>query len=242
MRAVKKPNNFGTNKTNYYRVRAQAKGERFMLVAPSMLSADFGNMARDVKAIEQWGADVVHCDVMDGVYVPNITFGMPMVKAFKQNSNLPIDAHLMITLPEKYVGAFCDAGADIVTFHPDASKDVQGAIDTIKSKGKKCGLVVNADQPFDIVEPYLPEIDLLVVMTVQAGFGGQKFMPNRLQMVQKGDEMRKQFGYSYLIEVDGGVCEDNVAIIKDACADIVVAGSAVFKSENPTLTIERLHA
>ncbi len=207
-----------------------------------MLSADFGNMARDVKAIEQWGADVVHCDVMDGVYVPNITFGMPMVKAFKQNSNLPIDAHLMITLPEKYVGAFCDAGADIVTFHPDASNDVQGAIDTIKSKGKKCGLVVNADQPFDIVEPYLPEIDLLVVMTVQAGFGGQKFMPNRLEMVQKGDEMRKQFGYSYLIEVDGGVCEDNVATIKDAGADIVVAGSAVFKSENPTLTIERLHA
>lgn len=207
-----------------------------------MLSADFGNMARDVKAIEQWGADVVHCDVMDGVYVPNITFGMPMVKAFKQNSNLPIDAHLMITLPEKYVGAFCDAGADIVTFHPDASGDVQGAIDTIKSKGKKCGLVVNADQPFDIVEPYLPEIDFLVVMTVQAGFGGQKFMPNRLEMVQKGDEMRKQFGYSYLIEVDGGVCEDNVATIKDAGADIVVAGSAVFKSENPTLTIERLHA
>lgn len=207
-----------------------------------MLSADFGNMARDVKAIEQWGADVVHCDVMDGVYVPNITFGMPMVKAFKQNSNLPIDAHLMITLPEKYVGAFCDAGADIVTFHPDASGDVQGAIDTIKSKGKKCGLVVNADQPFDIVEPYLPEIDLLVVMTVQAGFGGQKFMPNRLEMVQKGDEMRKQFGYSYLIEVDGGVCEDNVATVKDAGADIVVAGSAVFKSENPTLTIERLHA
>lgn len=207
-----------------------------------MLSADFGNMARDVKAIEQWGADVVHCDVMDGVYVPNITFGMPMVKAFKQNSNLPIDAHLMITLPEKYVGAFCDAGADIVTFHPDASGDVQGAIDTIKSKGKKCGLVVNADQPFDIVEPYLPEIDLLVVMTVQAGFGGQKFMPNRLEMVQKGDEMRKQFGYSYLIEVDGGVCEDNVLTIKDAGADIVVAGSAVFKSANPTLTIERLHA
>lgn len=207
-----------------------------------MLSADFGNMARDVKAIEQWGADVVHCDVMDGVYVPNITFGMPMVKAFKQNSNLPIDAHLMITLPEKYVGAFCDAGADIVTFHPDASGDVQGAIDTIKSKGKKCGLVVNADQPFDIVEPYLPLIDFLVVMTVQAGFGGQKFMPNRLEMVQKGDEMRKQFGYSYLIEVDGGVCEDNVATIKDAGADIVVAGSAVFKSANPTLTIERLHS
>ena len=117
-----------------------------------MLSADFGNMERDVKAIEKWGADIVHCDVMDGVYVPNITFGMPMVKALKANSNLTIDAHLMITLPEKYVGAFCDAGADIVPFHPDASKNVQSAIDAIKSKGKKCGLVVNADQPFSIVE------------------------------------------------------------------------------------------
>ena len=212
-----------------------------MLVAPSMLSADFGNMERDVKAIEKWGADIVHCDVMDGVYVPNITFGMPMVKALKANSNLTIDAHLMITLPEKYVGAFCDAGADIVTFHPDASKNVQGAIDTIKSKGKKCGLVVNADRPFSIVEPYLSQIDMLVVMTVQAGFGGQKFMPNRLEMVQKGDEMRKQFGYSYLIEVDGGTCEDNVSQIKAAGADVVVAGSAVFKSQNPELTIKKLH-
>ena len=212
-----------------------------MLVAPSMLSADFGNMERDVKAIEKWGADIVHCDVMDGVYVPNITFGMPMVKALKANSNLTIDAHLMITLPEKYVGAFCDAGADIVTFHPDASKNVQGAIDTIKSKGKKCGLVVNADRPFSIVEPYLSQIDMLVVMTVQAGFGGQKFMSNRREMVQKGDEKRKQFGYSYLIEVDGGVCEDNVSQIKAAGADVVVAGSAVFKSQNPELTIKKLH-
>lgn len=213
-----------------------------MLVAPSMLSADFGNMERDVKAIEKWGADIVHCDVMDGVYVPNITFGMPMVKALKANSNLIIDAHLMITLPEKYVGAFCDAGADIVTFHPDASKNVQGAIDAIKSKGKKCGLVVNADRPFSIVEPYLSQIDMLVVMTVQAGFGGQKFMPDRLDIVRMGAEKRKDKGYRYLIEVDGGVCEDNVFEIKAAGADVVVAGSAVFKSENPELTIRKLHA
>lgn len=213
-----------------------------MLVAPSMLSADFGNMERDVKAIEKWGADIVHCDVMDGVYVPNITFGMPMVKALKANSNLTNDAHLMITLPEKYVGAFCDAGADIVTFHPDASKNVQGAIDAIKSKGKKCGLVVNADRPFSIVEPYLSQIDMLVVMTVQAGFGGQKFMPDRLDIVRMGAEERKNKGYRYLIEVDGGVCEDNVSQIKTAGADVVVAGSAVFKSENPEQTIRKLHA
>ena len=213
-----------------------------MLVAPSMLSADFGNMARDVKAIEKWGADIVHCDVMDGVYVPNITFGMPMVKALKANSNLTIDAHLMITQPEKYVGAFCDFGADVVTFHPDASKDVQGAIDIIKSKGKKCRLVVNADRPFSIVEPYLSQIDMLVVMTVQAGFGGQKFMPDRLDIVRMGAEERKNNGYRYLIEVDGGVSESNVSQIKAAGADIVVAGSAVFKSENPELTIRKLHA
>ncbi len=213
-----------------------------MLVAPSMLSADFGNMERDVKAIEKWGADIVHCDVMDGVYVPNITFGMPMVKALKANSNLTIDVHLMITLPEKYVGAFCDAGADIVTFHPDASKNVQGAIDAVKSKGKKCGLVVNADRSFSIVEPYLSQIDMLVVMTVQAGFGGQKFMPDRLDIVRMGAEERKDKGYRYLIEVDGGVCEDNVSQIKAAGADVVVAGSAVFKSENPELTIRKLHA
>ena len=138
------------------------------VISPSILSADFADMGNAVRRLEQCGADWVHCDVMDGVYVPNITFGMPMVKAFRRNTNLPIDAHLMITEPEKYVGQFCDAGADIVTFHPDASKDVQGAIDTIKSKGKKCGIVVNADVDFDIAKPYLDQIDMLVIMTVQA--------------------------------------------------------------------------
>lgn len=127
---------------------------------------------------------------MDGVYVPNITFGMPMVKAFRRNTNLPIDAHLMITEPEKYVGQFCDAGADIVTFHPDASKDVQGAIDTVKSKGKKCGIVVNADVDFDIAKPYLDQIDMLVIMTVQAGFGGQSFKPECLE--KQGSEQSKE--------------------------------------------------
>lgn len=212
-----------------------------MLVAPSMLAADFGNMATEVKNIEKWGADIVHADVMDGVYVPNITFGMPMVKAFKQNSNLPVDAHLMITKPEKYVGKFCDAGADIVTFHPDASDDVQGALDIIKSKGKKCGLVVNADVDFDIVMPYLDQIDMLVIMTVQAGFGGQSFMPQCLEKAKLGAIERKKYGYKYLIEVDGGVSEKNIALLKDIGVDIAVAGSSVFKSEDPQKTIQALH-
>lgn len=212
-----------------------------MLVAPSMLAADFGNMATEVKNIEKWGADIVHADVMDGVYVPNITFGIPMVKAFKQNSNLPVDAHLMITKPEKYVGKFCDAGADIVTFHPDASDDVQGALDIIKSKGKKCGLVVNADVDFDIVMPYLDQIDMLVIMTVQAGFGGQSFMPQCLEKAKLGAIEREKHGYKYLIEVDGGVSEKNIALLKDAGVDVAVAGSSVFRSEDPQKTIQALH-
>lgn len=212
-----------------------------MLVAPSMLAADFGNMATEVKNIEKWGADIVHADVMDGVYVPNITFGMPMIKAFKQNSTLPVDAHLMITKPEKYVGKFCDAGADIVTFHPDASDDVQGALDTIKSKGKKCGLVVNADVDFDVVKPYLNQIDMLVIMTVQAGFGGQSFMPQCLEKAKLGAIEREKHGYKYLIEVDGGVSEKNIVLLKDAGVDVAVAGSSVFKSENPQKTIKSLH-
>ena len=211
-----------------------------MLVAPSMLAADFGNMASEVKNIQNWGADLVHCDVMDGVYVPNITFGMPMVKALKQNTSLPIDAHLMITEPEKYVGAFCDAGADIVTFHPDASRDVQGAIDVIKQKGKKCGLVVNADVDFDVVKPYLSQIDMLVIMTVQAGFGGQSFKPECLDKARQGAHERQAHGYNYLIEVDGGVNENNVILLKNAGVDVAVAGSAVFKSENPKAVIQSL--
>lgn len=206
-----------------------------------MLAADFGNMATEVKNIEKWGADIVHADVMDGVYVPNITFGMPMIKAFRQNSTLPIDAHLMITKPEKYVGKFCDAGADIVTFHPDASDDVQGALDIIKSKGKKCGLVVNADVDFDVVKPYLGQIDMLVIMTVQAGFGGQSFMPLCLEKAKLGATEREKHGYKFLIEVDGGVSEKNIALLKEAGVDIAVAGSSVFKSDNPQKTIESLH-
>jgi len=203
-------------------------------VAPSILSADFCKMAEAVENIKKWGAEVVHCDVMDGVYVPNITFGMPMVKAIRKYTDLVVDTHLMITEPEKYVGEFCDAGSDIVTFHPDASKDVQKGLDIIKSKGVKCGLVINADQPFDIVEKYLDQIDVLLIMTVQAGFGGQSFMESRLEMCKKADELRKKNGYKYVIEIDGGVAAGTYKKCIEAGATLLVAGSAVFKAENPT--------
>ncbi len=211
-----------------------------MKVAPSILSADFGKMAEAVQNVKDWGADWVHCDVMDGVYVPNITFGMPMVKALRKYTDMVLDVHLMITKPEKYVGQFCDAGADLVTFHPEASDDVQGALDLIKSKGKRCGLVINADQPFDIVDGYLDQIDLLLIMTVQAGFGGQSFKEDCVEKARMGARLRAQYGYEYEIEIDGGVSPKNIELLKDAGADVVVAGNSVFKSEDPALTIKQM--
>ncbi len=209
-------------------------------VAPSILSADFGKMAEAVQNIEKWGADWVHCDVMDGVYVPNITFGMPMVKALRKYTDMFLDVHLMITRPEKYVGQFCDAGADLVTFHPEASEDVEGALNEIKSKGVKCGLVVNADQPFSVAEPYLDKIDLLLIMTVQAGFGGQSFKEDCLEKVRRGAEIKREKGYSYEIEIDGGVSPANIERCKDAGGTVVVAGSAVFKAEDPAAAVRAM--
>lgn len=209
-------------------------------VAPSILSADFGKMAEAVQNIEKWGADWVHCDVMDGVYVPNITFGMPMVKALRKYTDMFLDVHLMITRPEKYVGQFCDAGADLVTFHPEASEDVEGALNEIKSKGVKCGLVVNADQPFSVAEPYLDRIDLLLIMTVQAGFGGQSFKEDCLEKVRRGAEIKRKKGYSYEIEIDGGVSPANIERCKDAGGTVVVAGSAVFKAEDPAAAVRAM--
>lgn len=209
-------------------------------VAPSILSADFGKMAEAVQNIEKWGADWVHCDVMDGVYVPNITFGMPMVKALRKYTDMFLDVHLMITRPEKYVGQFCDAGADLVTFHPEASEDVEGALNEIKSKGVKCGLVVNADQPFSVAEPYLDRIDLLLIMTVQAGFGGQSFKEDCLDKVRRGAEIKRKKGYSYEIEIDGGVSPANIERCKDAGGTVVVAGSAVFKADDPAAAVRAM--
>ena len=211
-----------------------------ILIAPSILSGDFANMQKTVEDVKAWGADWVHIDVMDGVYVPNITFGMPMVKAIRKYTEQFLDVHLMITKPERFVGQFCDSGADMVTFHPDASEDVKNAIDIIKSKGKKVGLVVNADQPFSIVEPYLNMLDMLLVMTVQAGFGGQSFIENCIEKIEIGNKIKQENGYKYLIEVDGGVTPNNSRKVINAGANVLVAGSAVFKADNPSKAIIEL--
>lgn len=208
------------------------------LVAPSILSGDFADMAKSCLDAKTWGADILHLDVMDGVFVPNITFGMPMVKALKTRNILPLDVHLMITKPEKYVSQFCDCGADIVTFHPDASDDVAGALKIIKDKGVKCGLVLNPDKPLELVRPYLDDIDVLLIMSVYAGFGGQKFIPESLDKLKQAKKLIE--GKNVLLEVDGGVDETNAKDILACGVDIMVAGSAVYKSENPSKTIKIL--
>lgn len=220
------------------------KGEKISMnkvkVAPSILSADFGKMAEAVENLKNWGADWVHCDVMDGVYVPNITFGMPMIKALRGYTDMFLDVHLMITEPENHVASFCDSGADMVTFHPDASKDPMKTLEIIKSKGKLAGVVLNADQPFSVIEPYLDKVDMVLIMTVQAGFGGQSFMADRLEMVKKVKELKDKNGYKYLIQLDGGVSPDNVQLCVEAGMEVAVAGSAVFKAPNPKIAVEQM--
>lgn len=209
-------------------------------VAPSILSADFGKMAEAVSFLKEWGADWVHCDVMDGNYVPNITFGMPMIKALRKYSDMFFDVHLMIDKPERYIQQFCDAGASLITFHPDASENVQQGIDIAKKSNVLIGLVVNADKDISIVEPYLSQLDVVLIMTVQAGFGGQSFREDCLKKVESIYNERKKNKYKYLIEIDGGVSLKTIDACKKAGCDVVVAGSAVFNADDKKEIIKQL--
>ena len=209
-------------------------------VAPSILSADFGKMAEAVSFLKEWGADWVHCDVMDGNYVPNITFGMPMIKALRKYSDMFFDVHLMIDKPERYIQQFCDAGASLITFHPDASGNVQQGIDIAKKNNVLIGLVVNADKDISIVEPYLSQLDVVLIMTVQAGFGGQSFREDCLKKVESIYNERKKNKYKYLIEIDGGVSLKTIDACKKAGCDVVVAGSAVFNADDKKEIIKQL--
>lgn len=211
-----------------------------ILISPSILSAEFAKMGEGVENAEKWGADLIHCDVMDGVFVPNITFGMPMVKSLRKYSKLPFDVHLMITEPEKYVEEFCDSGADIVTFHPEASKNVKGTLDKIKARGKKCGLVLNPDKPLSMVEDYLEDIDMLLIMGVYAGFGGQKFIPEVMDKIRRAKTMLDKTGRNIDLEIDGGITTENVKDVIDSGVNVVVAGSAIYKAENPTVALAEL--
>lgn len=203
------------------------------IVAPSILSADFGNLERDIKMIDRSAAEWVHIDVMDGVFVPNISFGFPVMKPVRRATKKVLDVHLMIVEPERYVKRFAEAGADYVTFHHEACDDPRAIIAEIKEVGAKAGVSVKPATPVEEIFPYLDELDLVLIMSVEPGFGGQSFMPHSLDKVRTLRKEISQRGLECIIEIDGGISAKNAREVFDAGVDAVVAGSAVFAAPNP---------
>ncbi|MBL0315866.1 MAG: ribulose-phosphate 3-epimerase [Flavobacteriales bacterium] len=210
------------------------------LIAPSILSADFANLQRDIEMINRSQADWFHVDVMDGVFVPNISFGMPVISAVKKHATKPLDVHLMIVDPDRYIPAFKKSGADILTVHAEACTHLHRTIQYIKQEGMKAGVVINPHTPVSALREIANDIDLLLVMSVNPGFGGQSFIERSLAKIGEAKAMREATGASYLIEVDGGVSLHNYRQIVEAGADVLVAGNAVFGAADPTATIATL--
>jgi len=198
------------------------------LIAPSILSADFANLEKEISSVTAAGADWLHVDVMDGHFVNNITIGVPVVASLKKVSQIPLDVHLMIETPEKYVEQFVKAGSDYLTIHVESTKDPMTVLRQIRSLGAKAGITLRPKTSLDLILPFLAEVDLVLVMTVEPGFGGQSFMHDQVEKIIKLKSLREKNKYSYLIEVDGGVSDQTVSFCKDA--DVLVAGNFVFKN------------
>lgn len=210
------------------------------IIAPSVLSADFLNLGRDIEMLNQSKAEWIHLDIMDGLFVPNISFGLPVVQAIRKATTKTIDVHLMIEQPERYITAFADAGADVLTLHYEASRHLHRAMQQIRDAGMKAGVVLNPHTPVELLQDLLPYLDLVLLMSVNPGFGGQKFIPQILDKTVRLKKMIEKRGLEVLIEVDGGVNAETAAQLFDAGADVLVAGSYVFGSEDPQKTIKRL--
>ena len=210
------------------------------IIAPSILAADFANLQKESEMVNNSKADWFHIDVMDGMFVPNISFGMPVMKAIKKHAKKPFDVHLMIEKPERYIQDFKAAGADILTVHYEASTHLHRTIQAIKAEGMKAGVAINPHSSVFLLEDVLSELDLVCLMSVNPGFGGQKFIPNTYNKVHDLRQMADELNPGLHIEIDGGVTSENADALIEAGADVLVAGSFVFKSENPMQTIAEL--
>ena len=209
-------------------------------IAPSLLAADFGNLQRDVEMVNTSVADWHHIDVMDGVFVPNISYGMPVVKAIKKYATKPLDVHLMIIDPDRYIQTFAELGAEILTVHYEACTHLHRTLQAIKAAGMKAGVALNPHTNIKLLEDVINDIDVVLIMSVNPGFGGQSFIENTYTKIKALKDLIVKKGASTLIEIDGGVSSSNAKSLKDAGADVLVAGSFVFKSSNPTETIKEL--
>ena len=203
-----------------------------ILISPSILAGDFSQLGKDIQKLEDAGADMIHVDVMDGHFVPNITIGPPVIKSLRKYTDLPFDVHLMISPVHKYIEDFSKAGSDIITIHPEATENVKDSIDLIKSLGKKVGLSLNPDTPIDKIEKYLDQIDLVLVMTVYPGFGGQKFISKVLNKIKNLKNIKDENKFQFDIEVDGGINFENNKLAIEAGANILVSGTTIFKNND----------
>ena len=201
-------------------------------ISPSILSADFSQLGNEIKRLEQGGADLIHVDVMDGHFVPNLTIGPPVIKALKKNCSLKFDVHLMISPVHKYIEAYSNAGADIITIHPEATEDLSASINKIKELGKKVGVSLNPETKVNVIKNYLDQIDLVLIMSVNPGFGGQKFMPEVLDKIKELKNIQIKQNIDFDIEIDGGINFENSKIAIRAGANILVSGTTIFKSNN----------
>lgn len=197
-------------------------------LAPSILAADFANLSRDIKVVEETGAAYLHIDVMDGMFVPSISFGFPVIEAIRKHHNMVFDVHLMVEDPDRYLEAFANAGADIITVHAEACKHLHSTVKKIKDLGKKAAVSLNPATPLEVLDYVLEDLDMVLIMSVNPGFGGQKFIPSSLRKIAKLKEMIRERGCQIDIEVDGGINLNNVKEVMEAGANVIVAGTAVF--------------
>ena len=210
------------------------------MISPSLLSADFAHLGADVEKMNASGADYLHIDIMDGVFVPNISYGMPVLDSINKSASKPLDVHLMIVEPERYIDKFVELGADILTIHAEATHHLHRAVQMIKAKGVQAGVSINPATPVSVLEDIICDVDWVLIMSVNPGFGGQKFIENTYAKIARLREMIEKSGSAARIEVDGGVNGDNAALLFDAGADMLVAGNYVFRHENPSRAIEIL--